>query len=34
MRLAQPLLRLTLKRQLAGYCVTLKQVLENAPPAT
>ena len=34
MRLAQPLLRLTLKRQFAGYCVTLKQVLENAPLAT
>lgn len=31
MRLAQPLLRLTLKRQFAGYCATLKQVLENAP---
>ena len=32
MRLAQPVLRLTLKRQFAGYCATLKQVLENAPP--
>jgi len=31
MRLAQPLLRLSLKRQFAGYCATLKQVLENAP---
>ena len=31
-RLAQPVLRLTLKRQFAGYCATLKQVLENAPP--
>src|ERR1700737_2408946 len=27
MRLAQPLLRLTLKRQFAGYCATLKEVL-------
>jgi uncharacterized protein YndB with AHSA1/START domain len=34
MRLAQPLLHLTLKRQFAGYCATLKQVLENAPLAT
>jgi uncharacterized protein YndB with AHSA1/START domain len=34
MRLAQPLIRLTLKRQFAGYCATLKQVLENAPPTT
>jgi uncharacterized protein YndB with AHSA1/START domain len=34
MRLAQPLIRLTLKRQFAGYCTTLKQVLENAPPTT
>jgi uncharacterized protein YndB with AHSA1/START domain len=33
-RLAQPLVRLTLKRQFAGYCTTLKQVLENAPLAT
>jgi len=31
MRLAQPLLRLSLKRQFAGYCATLKQVLENGP---
>lgn len=31
MRLAEPLLRLTLKRQFASYCATLKQVLENAP---
>lgn len=29
MRLAQPVLRVTLKRQFAGYCKTLKQVLEN-----
>jgi uncharacterized protein YndB with AHSA1/START domain len=34
MRLAQPLLRLTLKRQFAGYCATLKQVFENPPLAT
>ncbi len=34
MRLVQPLLQLTLKRQFAGYCATLKQVLENAPPTT
>jgi uncharacterized protein YndB with AHSA1/START domain len=34
MRLAQPILRLTLKRQFAGYCATLKQVLENSPPTT
>lgn len=33
-RLAQPVLRLTLKRQFAGYCTTLKQVLENTPPMT
>jgi uncharacterized protein YndB with AHSA1/START domain len=31
MRLVQPLLRLTLKRQFAGYCATLKQVLEKDP---
>jgi|HubBroStandDraft_2_1064218.scaffolds.fasta_scaffold580767_1 hypothetical protein len=31
MRLAQPLLRVTLKRQFADYCATLKQVLETAP---
>jgi hypothetical protein len=29
MRLAQPLLQRTLKRQFAGYCRTLKEVLEN-----
>jgi hypothetical protein len=29
MRIAQPLLRRTLKHQFAGYCETLKQVLEN-----
>ncbi len=29
MRLAQPLLQLALKRQFAGYCATLKRVLEN-----
>lgn len=29
LRLAQPLLRRTLKRQFAGHCATLKQVLEN-----
>ena len=34
MRLAQPVLRVTLKRQFAGYCTTLKEVLENAPPTT
>ncbi len=34
MRLAQPALRLTLKRQFAGYCSTLKQLLENTPPMT
>jgi uncharacterized protein YndB with AHSA1/START domain len=34
MRLAQPLLRLTLKRQFAGYCAALRQVLENAPATT
>jgi hypothetical protein len=34
MRLAQPLLRVTLKRQFAGYCATLKRVLENPPHAT
>jgi hypothetical protein len=31
MRLAQPLLRVTLKRQLADCCATLKQVLETGP---
>jgi uncharacterized protein YndB with AHSA1/START domain len=30
MRLAQPLLRRTLKGQFAGHCATLKQVLEGA----
>ena len=29
LRLAQPLLRLTLKRQFAGYCATLRRILEN-----
>jgi len=33
MRVAQPLLRLTLKRQFAGYCATLKRVLEYSPLA-
>jgi uncharacterized protein YndB with AHSA1/START domain len=33
-RLVQPVLRLTLKRQFAGYCTTLKAVLENTPPTT
>jgi hypothetical protein len=33
MRVAQPLLRLTLKRQFAGYCAKLKQILENSSPA-
>jgi uncharacterized protein YndB with AHSA1/START domain len=32
MRLAQPVLRLTLKRQFAGFCTTLKRVLETTPP--
>jgi uncharacterized protein YndB with AHSA1/START domain len=31
MRLAQPLLQRTLKRQFARQCATLKRVLENAP---
>jgi uncharacterized protein YndB with AHSA1/START domain len=31
MRLAQPLLARTLKAQFAGYCETLKRVLENGP---
>jgi uncharacterized protein YndB with AHSA1/START domain len=30
MRLAQPLLRVTLKRQFAGYCVTLRCIMENS----
>ncbi len=29
LRLAEPLLRRTLKRQFAGHCATLKQVLED-----
>jgi uncharacterized protein YndB with AHSA1/START domain len=33
MRLAQPLLRRTLKRQFSGYCATLKRVLESHQPA-
>ena len=33
-RLAQPVLRLSLKRQFAGYCATLKHVLENTPQPT
>jgi len=33
MRLAEPLLRVTLKRQFAGYCATLKHVLENGTSA-
>ena len=31
LRLAQPLLRRTLKRQFTGHCATLKSVLESAP---
>ncbi len=31
-RLVQPVLRRTLRRQFAGYCTTLKQVLENPTP--
>lgn len=31
MRLAQPLVRRTLKRQFKGYCETLKRVLEDGP---
>jgi uncharacterized protein YndB with AHSA1/START domain len=34
MRLAQPVFGLTLKRQFAGYCATLKHVLENTPRPT
>lgn len=32
LRLAQPLLRITLKRQFGAYCTTLKRLLENSPP--
>ena len=32
-RIAQPILRHTLKRQFTGYCMTLKSVLENPVPA-
>jgi uncharacterized protein YndB with AHSA1/START domain len=32
MRLAEPLLRQTLKRQFAGQCATLKRILENGAP--
>ena len=32
LRLVQPLLRRTLKRQFAGYCATLKDVLETHNP--
>jgi len=32
LRLAQPLLRVTLRRQFAGYCATLKRVLELTSP--
>jgi hypothetical protein len=32
MRLAQPLLRLALKRQFAEHCTNLKAVLETAGP--
>jgi uncharacterized protein YndB with AHSA1/START domain len=34
MRLAEPFLRATLKRQFAGYCATLKQLLETVAPTT
>jgi uncharacterized protein YndB with AHSA1/START domain len=34
MRLAQRLIGVSLKRQFARYCATLKQVLENPPPTT
>jgi uncharacterized protein YndB with AHSA1/START domain len=34
MWLAQPVLQLTLKRQFAGYCTTLKHVLEKTPATT
>jgi uncharacterized protein YndB with AHSA1/START domain len=32
MRLAQPLLQVTLRRQFATYCATLKRTLENRQP--
>jgi hypothetical protein len=32
MRLAEPILSRILKRRFAGYCTTLKSVLENALP--
>jgi hypothetical protein len=32
LRLAQSLLRVTLKRQFGAYCTTLKRLLENSPP--
>jgi hypothetical protein len=34
MRLAEPFLRVMLKRQFAGYFATLKHVLEAPPPMT
>ena len=34
MRLAQPVLSLSLKRQFARYCATLKHVLEHTPRPT
>jgi len=33
LRLAEPLLQRTLKRQFTRQCATLKQVLESAPAA-
>jgi uncharacterized protein YndB with AHSA1/START domain len=32
MRLAQPLLRVALRRQFAGHCATLKRVMEDQSP--
>jgi uncharacterized protein YndB with AHSA1/START domain len=32
MRVAQPLIRFTLRREFAGYCATLKRVLESHAP--
>jgi uncharacterized protein YndB with AHSA1/START domain len=34
LRLAQPFLRLTLKRQFSGYCAMLKRLLENPQPTS
>ena len=34
MRLAEPILKLTFKRNFGRFCATLKRVLEDTPPSS